>query len=458
MTFFEKIFFMKIFFFKYLLVFCFSQNIFFSFAQNLEPFLKDIPKFDYTYKKIYGDPVFQNLKMIGEVDEFGAKGFYGKMLRSLRFKNITDLVEEHYRLPKNLIMAMIMQETGGVKVLPNGQNDGGLGICHMQGITAEAFGLKTICNKNCNFVCEKHGQLLKRIIKNNKNNLQKLLKYDDRFNILLNIDAVGRYLKYYREGKTNHASLKKAIKMYSGKKNFKKYWKKIKNYRKKLNKKKHINILEKKFNEINKNLMINGNKGNLKEYLRVSRLMNYNFALKKYENLFGKKNRILIQEDTYLLIKEEIDPKKDFKYKYTVGEDYSLKRVESLLEEIKKIKNFENSFIKKDTIYKIQIMASNRLISKFKNLDDLGINVQVYKIDEEKFFPFKYMIGGDNKENIFEKLKEINQIKNYEKAFVKEGVFYKIQISASKKSLIENKSVFLPILQVLNEHKKKYIK
>ncbi|OQX96329.1 MAG: hypothetical protein B6I24_11560 [Bacteroidetes bacterium 4572_128] len=296
------------------------------------------------------------------------------------------------------------------------------------------------------------------IIRNNKNNLQKLLKYDDRFNILLNIDAVGRYLKYYREGERNHASLKKAIKMYTGKKNFKKYWKKIKNYRGKLNKKKHMNILEKKFNKINKNLMINGNKGNLKEYLRVSRLMNYNFALKKYENLFGKKNRILIQEDTYLLIKEEIDPKKDFKYKYTVGEDYSLKRVESLLEEIKKIKNFENSFIKKDTIYKIQIMASNRLISKFKNLDDLGINVQVYKIDEEKFFPFKYMIGGDNKENIFEKLKEINQIKNYEKAFIKEGVFYKIQISASKKSLIENKSVFLPILQVLNQHKKKYIK
>jgi hypothetical protein len=42
---------------------------------------------------------FENLIMIGKVGKWGVEGDEGKVLRALRFKNITDSIESRYNLP-----------------------------------------------------------------------------------------------------------------------------------------------------------------------------------------------------------------------------------------------------------------------------------------------------------------------------------------------------------------------
>jgi len=115
-------------------------------------------KFVLRYVALISEPEFKNLNMLGEVKRGGVYGqrMYGMILRSLRFKNITDKIEKKYNLPENLLLAMIMHESGGVDLLPNSSDDGGVGLIHMQPSMARKFGLNTY--KNCDkLVCKLHG-------------------------------------------------------------------------------------------------------------------------------------------------------------------------------------------------------------------------------------------------------------------------------------------------------------
>lgn len=213
-------------------------------TEEREKLLKNDLSLGYDEK--VKEPRFKNLNMLGEVKKGGVYGqrMYGMILRSLRFKNITDAIEKKYKLPENLMLAMIMHESGGVDLLPNSSDDGGIGLIHMQPKLAKQFGLKTY--KNCEkLVCKKHGKELRKLIAKNKYDRKKLIKFDDRFHPILNIDAAARMLVYYRSGKQLKSTpLKTAIYGYAGRYNYSKYYDNIVLYMEKLNNKSFIKEVE----------------------------------------------------------------------------------------------------------------------------------------------------------------------------------------------------------------------
>ncbi len=235
------------------------------------------------FEQLVKEVKFKNLHMLGTVKRGGVYGqrTYGMILRSLRFQNITRRIERKYNLPKNLLLAMIMQESGGVDLLPNSSDDGGIGLIHMQPQLAEQFGLRTY--KNCKkLVCKKHGKELRKLIIANKYDRKKLIKYDDRFNPVLNIDAAARMLLYYRSGKqVKETPLKTAIYGYAGRYNYEKYYKNVIMYMKKLNDKKLLNDIRKDFNKQNPNLTANGKRIGFGGYIKIHQKQNFNYGLKK---------------------------------------------------------------------------------------------------------------------------------------------------------------------------------
>ena len=251
-------------------------------TQKIEYLKKSRP--NLSYEAIIPEPVFKNLKMLGNVKRTGVHGQrnYGMILRCLRFKNVTEKVEEKYGLPKNILLAMVMQESGGVDLLPNSRDDGGLGLCHMQPSVAKEFGLKIY--QNCDkLVSTKHGKALRKLIKKYKYDRKKLIKYDDRFHPILNIDAAGRMLAYYgNKKKIKETQLKTAIYRYAGARNYQKYYDRLLIYKKRIEDEKLIEEVRKAFNKANPKLTINGKKGDFDGYINAHQQQNINYGLNKY--------------------------------------------------------------------------------------------------------------------------------------------------------------------------------
>lgn len=248
---------------------------------------KKKPK-NFGYKTIVKERKMTNLNMIGYVGKFGVEGknktekLYGKILRAMRFQNITRRVERKYGLPKNLVLAMVMQETGGADLLPNGLNDGGLGLCHMQPMLAHDFGLKTYQNNRA-MRSKSHGRALRRLIEKHKHDRKQLIKYDDRFHPILNLDAVGRMLHCYQHRpKRGYSKTQVAILRYAGRYNYRKYWLNIQYFRRHLNDPNVIKRVERMFNKLNPRFKINNYKGNFREYIRVHQDQNRNYGLERY--------------------------------------------------------------------------------------------------------------------------------------------------------------------------------
>ena len=232
---------------------------------------------------------YQHLRMIGYVKKTGVHGdkftqrLYGMVLRSLRFQNITNKVERKFNLPDNLILAMIMQESGGADLLPNSSDDGGVGLCHMQPLLASDFGLKTYANCK-KLVCRKHGKELRGLIEEYRYDRKKLIDYDDRFHPVLNIDAAGRMLAYYMLGpKRRKDPVENAILGYAGSINYKKYYKNIEYYLNILNDEDFIDKVRKEFNHLNPNFTINNKKADFDDYIKAHQEMNLNYGIANYK-------------------------------------------------------------------------------------------------------------------------------------------------------------------------------
>lgn len=248
------------------------------------------PKGPFVYKVVHKEPKIENLRMIGKVTKCGVEApdrdskLQGRVLRAIRFQNISRAVEKKYDLPENIVLAMVIQETGGADMLPNCLDDGGIGICHMQGSTASDFGLKT--HKGFNELRSKaHGRILRGLIETHKYDRKKLIKYDDRFHPILNLDAVGRMLSCYRKRRKRNGEteMQVAIKHYAGAYNYKHYWRNVVFFRKTLNDPKFIASLEKDFNKKNQQLTINGKSGDFKAYIKAHQDQNINYGLDAYK-------------------------------------------------------------------------------------------------------------------------------------------------------------------------------
>lgn len=254
---------------------------------NREEYKKMKPQ-NLRYKPIVEEKKMKNLKMIGYVDDIGVRGktqeqrLQGMILRVIRFQDITSKVEHKYGLPENILLAMIMQESGGADLLPNSSDDGGLGLCHMQPLLAHNFGLKTY--KNCKeLVSFEHGKELRELIKKYNYDRKSLIRFDDRFHPILNIDAAGRMLAYYMAGKQiKNTRLRTAILGYAGSKNYNKYYKNVMYFLRKINDKKLIQKVEKEFNRKNPNLLIGGEKADFDDYIEAHKQQDINYGLDKY--------------------------------------------------------------------------------------------------------------------------------------------------------------------------------
>lgn len=66
----------------------------------------------------------------------------GRVQRTLRWQPIYRTIEQKYRMPRDTLGGMIMEESYGDPVQPNASNDGGLGLTHIQGTTGPNYGLK----------------------------------------------------------------------------------------------------------------------------------------------------------------------------------------------------------------------------------------------------------------------------------------------------------------------------
>ncbi len=242
------------------------------------------PKLGFT--QVYADPDIQDLDLPGGITKYGADNTCGKIIRTLRFKNITDAVEARYNLPHCILLAMIMEETTGADLLPNAHSDGGFGLIHMQPVNAVEFGLTTYggCDK---MVCRKHSKGLEELLDENHYDRRKVYRYDDRLHPVLNVDAAGRMVAYYLalppiKGMT---PLQSAVCRYAGSHNYEKYLEHISLYAAYLRNPSALAQAESLFNRLNKGYVINGKPSSFQRYLQICRQQNYNYGLAKYQKL-----------------------------------------------------------------------------------------------------------------------------------------------------------------------------
>lgn len=242
-----------------------------------------------SYKLIYPEKKIKNLQLIGFETEYGVAGLnkthqlYAKILRSLRYQNITRKIEKKYGLKENLLLAIMMQETGGAELLPNSEDDGGIGLCHMQPSVAADFGLRTY--ENCKALRSKtHGKKLRALIKKHNRQIKDLIYYDDRFHPIINLDAVARMIAYYKGGKQlENTKLKTAIKRYAGRFNYKEYYANVSKFMEKLSDKEILDSVEYEFNIRNEKLKIDGKSADFKDYIKYCQGQNYNYGLNDYK-------------------------------------------------------------------------------------------------------------------------------------------------------------------------------
>lgn len=245
--------------------------------------------------KVIPQPLrLRNLSITGKLGRFDIEGDaetkrVGRIERALRFKNITDAVELRYNLPPGIILAMVMKESSGADMFPNGLDDGGFGLCHMQPAVAQNFGLLTY-DGNARMRDKKHGRELRDIIKREKYDIYKLNEYDERFNRLLNLDAVGRMLATYMSAKPAFLKgpLESAVLRYSGRHNYRRYWNEMRMHMRDIRDQEFLAKVAADFNARNSNLIINDaplpkNKSPFQAYIETFWEKNENgFLLKNY--------------------------------------------------------------------------------------------------------------------------------------------------------------------------------
>jgi hypothetical protein len=261
--------------------------------KNLKPTL--------SYREVVPKMHIENLKLPGKVGKYGADTHTGKMIRTLRYKNLTDAVEHRYNLPSGILLAMVMEESTGVDLLPNARGDGGFGLSHMQGATAAEYGLETfggctamVCDGKDSRSCKgdngellNHAKDLAELMKAKHDDRPALIDADERLHRLLNLDAVGRMLAAGIGGPkiAGLGSFRTAIRRYSGKYNYEKYWADIRTNMKDLDNSVMLDALADEFNAHNAQLRIDGTPADFYEYLKRSQQENENYDLEAYKKM-----------------------------------------------------------------------------------------------------------------------------------------------------------------------------
>ena len=236
-----------------------------------------------------------------------------RILRCLRWKNITETVEDRYGIPHGLLLAMMAQEWYWDPTLPNLWGDGWLGLIHIQATNAKDYWLKTLKRYNNWMRDIRHGREINKVLKKEDYDLRELIAYDDRFHPIMAVDVAARFLMdKKRQALRAWLSTREkknvwvhALKRYSGR------W--LRDYAYPVLKfwhavcavtdyemphfnglayptsPKSITRLQKSMDDIE--LKIWWKSASYKDYLKYNYAHNYNYDLKKYKNIWKYPNK-----------------------------------------------------------------------------------------------------------------------------------------------------------------------
>lgn len=227
---------------------------------------------DLGYKEIVKETNFYGVKLSSSSTEIG------RIQRALRWRNISSESENKYGLPKDYLIGMMCVESEGDPTKPNSSGDGGAGVIHMQPLLSEKYGLEMITDSR-KLVDKSQGKKIVKTLKDEKRDLRYLIEHDDRWHIIINIDAAARMIA---DSYVSTGSWDRALKNYAGRKT---YASKVKSYVNKLHSKEYLKKVRDDFNKRNKGVIINGKQITFDEYLRIFREQNRNYGLDTYKKM-----------------------------------------------------------------------------------------------------------------------------------------------------------------------------
>jgi len=235
-----------------------------------------IPLPHVTYKQIVKEQNLAGISLPDSVTEIG------RVQRALRWSNITEAVENRYRIPRRCLLGMVCAESEGDPTQPNASGDGGAGLIHMQPRASTQYGLRLI-SPSTKLVDYEQGKLLRRAIQEAGGDLRKLIRYDDRFHPIKNIDAAARILcDLYLSQNHRNRSWHRALNMYAGRPT---YSSKVVDYARKISSKNFRRVVEFNFNSANKDVIIGSRIINFRRYLQIFHEQNRNFGLDLYSKM-----------------------------------------------------------------------------------------------------------------------------------------------------------------------------
>ena len=238
----------------------------------------------FGYEPIVSEP---NLSTVVSLDRGTPNG---KLQRIIRWKNITDAAEARYGTPSNILLGMIAQESYGDPTLPNELGDAGLGLVHMQPKSSFDYGLERITNSRKLRDFEQ-GRKIIEALKAEKADLKDLIKYDDRWHPIINIDAAARMMcDYFEEGiklkggKVRSHTWDVALQRYSGR-SHRGYGRHVRRIADRINSATTMRNLERSFNALNAKTIVQGTPLTFDRYIQFFAGQNRNYGLDKYKTL-----------------------------------------------------------------------------------------------------------------------------------------------------------------------------
>lgn len=155
---------------------------------------KDRPVQVLGFTKRYALPDFSTARLapLGANPRLDA---YARLQRTERYENVIAAVEKKRHIPKDLLYALVMQESEGDPMLPNGIGDGGFGLVHFQPGTAHSYGLHTVPSENSTGRDVTGGKRIQEVLDYCRNDPDCVLRYDDRAQVVMVLDAAGKMLQ-----------------------------------------------------------------------------------------------------------------------------------------------------------------------------------------------------------------------------------------------------------------------
>ena len=174
--------------------------------------------FSEKEKLIYEDYLFLSDPVKYDAEEFrylrcGRGTPYREVLNNAkRFKNLIRTQERKYNMPRGLLAGLMIQESCGNPLQLSSFGDGGAGLFQFQPGTARAYNLKVHGNSFATGRDVNHHQELKILIRNTNNDINKLIKFDERFDPEKATKAAASYLNDLRR---TYGSWTRAVSAYN---------------------------------------------------------------------------------------------------------------------------------------------------------------------------------------------------------------------------------------------------